>query len=152
MKTKHWIRVGFAGAAFTLSSCGTSNSVVIIDAPPPPVVLPNGMTRTASGLQYQILEPGTGRAAHSGSLVTVAYLGMFPNGKVFDQSPANNPFEFALGTGYVIKGWDEGLDGMKVGEKRKLIVPPSLGYGARQAGAIPPNSTLWFEIHMLDVK
>ena len=152
MKTKYLVILGAAGAALALTSCGTSDQVTITDAPPPPVVLSNGMTKTASGLQYQILHPGTGATATAGKLVTVAYVGKFANGKIFDQSTQGNAFEFALGTGWVIKGWDEGLEGMKVGEVRKLIIPPELGYGAKPSGAIPGNSTLVFEIQLLDVK
>lgn len=97
---------------------------------------------------------GTGATATTGQIVKVHYTGMFPDGRVFDSSlPRNEAFEFPLGAGHVIKGWDEGVAGMKVGGKRKLTIPPHLGYGARGAGGvIPPNATLVFEVELLGVE
>ena len=107
---------------------------------------------TKSGLKYLDLKVGTGTVAKAGRLVTVNYRGTLTNGKMFDQSYGREPFSFPLGGGQVIKGWDEGVAGMKVGGKRRLIIPASLGYGARGAGdAIPPNSTLIFEVELLAV-
>jgi FKBP-type peptidyl-prolyl cis-trans isomerase FkpA len=97
---------------------------------------------------------GTGATAEAGQMVTVHYTGTFPDGRKFDSSvDRNDPFQFPLGGGYVIKGWDEGVQGMKVGGKRKLIIPPHLGYGAAGAGGvIPPNATLLFEVELLGVE
>lgn len=105
-------------------------------------------------LQITDVKVGTGAAAASGKTVSVHYTGTLTNGKKFDSSKdRNQPFSFHLGAGEVIKGWDEGVAGMKVGGVRKLVIPPELGYGARGAGGvIPPNATLVFEVELLDVK
>jgi FKBP-type peptidyl-prolyl cis-trans isomerase FkpA len=106
---------------------------------------------TSSGLQYIDLTIGTGAIAQAGQTVSVHYTGWLENGKKFDCSvDRGQPFSFPLGAGRVIKGWDEGVLGMKVGGKRKLTIPSNLGYGARGAGgAIPPNATLIFEVELL---
>lgn len=113
-------------------------------------------TKTASGLGYTILTAGKDDApvAKAGDTVSVHYTGYLTDGKKFDSSlDRNQPFEFKLGAGQVIKGWDEGVAGMHVGEKRKLVIPPDLGYGASGAGnAIPPNATLVFEVELLAIK
>lgn len=108
---------------------------------------------TSSGLQYIDLKIGTGATALAGQTVTVHYTGWLENGKKFDTSvDRGQPFSFPLGAGRVIKGWDEGVQGMKVGGKRKLIIPSNLGYGPRGAGGvIPPNATLIFEVELLGV-
>jgi FKBP-type peptidyl-prolyl cis-trans isomerase FkpA len=108
---------------------------------------------TASGLTIEEMTVGTGAAAATGQSVTVHYTGWLTNGTKFDSSKdRNDPFVFPLGAGRVIKGWDEGVQGMKVGGKRKLTIPPALGYGARGAGGvIPPNATLVFEVELLGV-
>ena len=91
--------------------------------------------------------------AKAGDTVSVHYTSYLTNGSKFDSSvDRNQPFEFPLGAGRVIPGWDEGVAGMKVGEKRKLVIPPELGYGSRDMGQIPPNSTLIFEVELLGIK
>ncbi len=111
------------------------------------------MITMADGLQYQDLTVGTGQEAKAGDTVTVNYVGKLTNGQIFDSSyDRNQPFTTQIGVGQVIKGWDEGIPGMKVGGKRELIIPPSLGYGAQGAGPIPPNSTLVFLVELLSVK
>jgi len=107
-----------------------------------------------SGLEYADLKVGTGPEARSGQTVTVHYTGWLTNGKKFDSSvDRHEPFKFSLGAGEVIRGWDEGVAGMKVGGKRQLKVPPQLGYGSRgAAGVIPPNATLIFDVELLGVK
>jgi FKBP-type peptidyl-prolyl cis-trans isomerase FkpA len=109
---------------------------------------------TPSGLKYEDLETGTGATARSGQQVQVHYTGWLQNGRKFDSSvDRNEPFEFMLGAGMVIKGWDEGVAGMKVGGKRKLTIPPELGYGARGAGGvIPANAELIFDVELLGVR
>ena len=107
---------------------------------------------TSSGLNITELALGDGQEATPGTKVSVNYKGELDNGKEFDSSYERGPFEFTLGAGMVIKGWDEGVAGMKVGGKRKLVIPPELGYGSRGIGPIPPNSVLTFEVELLAVK
>jgi FKBP-type peptidyl-prolyl cis-trans isomerase len=109
---------------------------------------------TASGLKYTDLQEGTGDEARAGKNVEVHYTGWLEDGTKFDSSKdRNQPFRFSLGAGQVIRGWDEGVAGMKVGGRRKLTIPSDLGYGARGAGGvIPPNATLIFEVELLGVK
>jgi FKBP-type peptidyl-prolyl cis-trans isomerase FkpA len=105
------------------------------------------MTRTPSGLLYLDREVGTGPTASAGKVVKVGYVGSLANGVVFDQSGMGTPYEFTLGEGEVITGWDEGIVGMKVGGRRLLVVRPSLAYGNASPGAgIPPNATLVFDV------
>ena len=113
----------------------------------------NKIVTTNSGLKYEILKEGDGAVAKAGDKVKVHYTGWLTDGKKFDSSvDRGQPFQFNLGAGQVIKGWDEGVAGMKVGEKRKLTIPPDLGYGARGAGGvIPPNATLIFEVELLGI-
>jgi FKBP-type peptidyl-prolyl cis-trans isomerase FkpA len=110
--------------------------------------------KTPSGLVIEDLVVGDGAAAAAGQRVSVHYTGWLQNGNKFDSSKdRGQPFMFSLGRGEVIRGWDEGVNGMKVGGKRKLTIPPELGYGARGAGgAIPPNAILLFEVELLAVR
>ena len=116
------------------------------------------MTKTESGLQYRDVKEGTGEKPKKGQGCVVHYTGWLwvedAKGKKFDSSKdRGEPFDFPVGEGRVIKGWDEGVAGMKVGGKRELIIPPDLGYGDRGAGGvIPPNATLFFEVELLDVR
>ncbi len=109
---------------------------------------------TPSGLKYIDQVVGTGEVAVAGKTANVHYTGWLENGKKFDSSvDRGQPFSFPLGTGRVIKGWDEGVQGMKVGGKRKLTIPSDLGYGSRGAGGvIPPNATLIFDVELLGVR
>jgi FKBP-type peptidyl-prolyl cis-trans isomerase len=110
---------------------------------------------TKSGLKYVELKEGTGDEAKAGQVVEVHYTGWLKDGTKFDSSKdRNRPFKFPLGAGRVIKGWDEGVAGMKVGGKRKLIIPPELGYGKQGTpdGTIPPDAELTFEVELLGIK
>lgn len=109
-------------------------------------------TVTPSGLRYVDLQVGTGDTPTRGKSVKVHYTGTLADGTKFDSSvDRNQPFEFVFGVGQVIKGWDEGLATMRPGGKRKLIIPPNLGYGSSGAGSIPGNSTLYFDVELLSV-
>jgi FKBP-type peptidyl-prolyl cis-trans isomerase len=109
---------------------------------------------TESGLKYIVLEEGTGKAPQKGATIVAEYTGWLTDGKKFDSSKDHpGEFEFQVGLGQVIPGWDEALSAMKVGERRKLIVPADLGYGAEGAGGvIPPNATLIFEVKLVKIK
>ncbi len=109
---------------------------------------------TASGLQYEVIQEGNGATPEIGQTVVVHYTGTLEDGTKFDSSrDRNSPFSFKIGIGQVIKGWDEGVGSMKVGERRKLTIPSDLGYGPRGAGGvIPPNATLIFDVELLDIK
>jgi peptidylprolyl isomerase/FKBP-type peptidyl-prolyl cis-trans isomerase FkpA len=107
-----------------------------------------------NGLVIEDLKIGDGQEVEKFNIVTVNYTGLLEDGTKFDSSlnPGRTPFRFTVGAGQVIKGWDEGLMGMKIGGKRKLTIPPDLGYGSRDNGPIPANSTLTFEIDLLTIE
>ena len=151
----------------TPGSAGTvSTQVAAVPCPPAPPVPPDipnvppapadaKPVTTPSGLQYIDITPGTGATAASGQTASVNYTGWLLNGTKFDSSAdhGGQPFSFPLGGGQVIKGWDEGVAGMHVGGKRRLIVPPDLAYGSKGAGGvIPPCSTLIFDVDLLGAK
>ena len=123
-------------ASLSLSACGRKSA-----------------PRTVGGVLIEDLRVGSGATATSGKVVSAHYTGRFPDGNKFDSSDdAGVPIEFLLGAGKVIKGWDIGIEGMKVGGKRKLTIPPELAYGARGGGPIPPNATLVFDVELVGVK
>ena len=113
------------------------------------------MQKLENGLLIEDIVVGDGNEAKDHNKVVVNYTGTLENGSIFDSSlkPGRDPFTFTLGVGSVIKGWDQGVKGMKVGGKRKLVIPPELGYGDKGAGnVIPPNTTLYFEVELLEVE
>jgi len=124
----------------------------------PALLVAKGRISKGDGLQYEVIKQGTGKIAQAGQRVQVHYTGWLnqggQKGKKFDSSvDRGRPFVFGLGEGQVIRGWDEGVAGMKVGEKRTLFIPSALGYGARGAGgAIPPNADLIFDVELLDAE
>ncbi len=140
IRTWGWVVV--VSGLFALQGLGT-----VLGAEPEPI-------KTFSGLHYVDLVTGHGRAAHVGETAIVHYTGWLEDGTKFDSSvDRGDPFSFRLDAGRVIKGWDEGVVGMKIGTKRKLIIPPHLGYGSRGEGRIiPPNATLIFEVELLDLR
>ena len=158
---KHRASLLLAGAAaLALAALPVSGSQKDISAPSQDAEKKSEskMTKTPSGLQYEDTVPGTGASPKSGQTCVMHYTGWLwesgAKGKKFDSSvDRGKPFEFLIGQGQVIKGWDEGVSTMKVGGKRTLLIPPTLGYGARGAGGvIPPNATLLFEVELLGVK
>jgi FKBP-type peptidyl-prolyl cis-trans isomerase len=141
--------------ASALAQAPAQKHVQVVPNTKAPTKVTGDGVKTDSGLQYWDIKVGTGAAAVDGSHVKVHYTGWLTTGKKFDSSvDAHQPFEFTIGKGDVIKGWDEGVTGMKVGGKRQLRIPPELGYGATgtpDGGPIPPNATLIFDIQLLKV-
>ena len=138
------ILVFLAAVTVLAVACSGSSDEVDMDS----------ITTSPSGLQYREIVVGTGTAASAGDTAVVHYTGWLMDGTKFDSSvDRGQPFDFILGAGAVIAGWDEGVGSMKVGGKRELIIPPDLGYGDRGAGGvIPPGATLKFEVELLELK
>lgn len=138
----------------------STTSPTLLPSPSPtrtlnPTLESKQMIQMENGLKVQDLKVGTGPEAKAGDTISVNYVGALENGTVFDASSKHGgPATFQIGVGQLIKGWDEGIPGMKVGGKRKLVVPPLLGYGSQNVGngLIPPNSTLVFEVELLAVQ
>lgn len=152
---EEFMKVRIAILAITLLAlAGLSIAQTTHKAASRPTKVTGEPTKTASGLEYWDIKIGTGAVAHTGEHVKVDYTGWLTNGKKFDSSVGTgHPFPLMLGAGEVIKGWDEGIVGMKVGGKRQLRIPPDLAYGAKgYPGVIPPNATLIFDVRLVDVK
>ncbi|NBO63479.1 MAG: DUF4440 domain-containing protein [Acidobacteria bacterium] len=148
--TEVWTKVN---GKWLLASVGSIPSIPEGQLKPHNPLIPGREVMTSSGLRYEDLSPGSGVSPVTGQTVVVHYTGTLLDGTKFDSSrDRNQPFEFKIGTGQVIRGWDEGVMSMMLLGKRKLIIPPSLGYGSRNLGVIPPNSTLIFEVELLEVK
>lgn len=138
------------GVALWLSSTRDTKTVETETAN---IIKPIDNSMAGTELKIEDVTVGTGAVAVAGKMVTVHYVGTFTSGEKFDSSrDRGTPFTFPLGAGRVIKGWDEGVVGMKVGGVRKLSIPPQLGYGPNDYGPIPGNSTLLFEVELIDVK
>jgi FKBP-type peptidyl-prolyl cis-trans isomerase len=137
-------------------AAGSSATMEVRSKPPeytPAEPTEPGETKTTkNGVRYETLKPGTGEAIRPGQVARVHYEGKLEDGSVFDSSRRKGqPVSFTIGTGGLIKGWEEGIPGMRVGETRRLIIPPALGYGDQEHARIPPNSTLIFEVELLGI-
>jgi FKBP-type peptidyl-prolyl cis-trans isomerase len=132
--------------ALLMTSCGSSSKTTKAADPY------ENFVKTPSGLKYMDVIEGHGAEAKLGSAVSVKYVGMLEKGTIFDQTGTQKPLQVKIGETPVIKGWTEGLQGMKVGGKRKLVIPPELGYGNKIVGSIPANSVLIFEVELVESK
>jgi len=142
--------------AINILGCGGEQKEVTLSTETPASLTEGSYHETDTGLKYADIVTGEGKVAEEGDYVKVHYSGWLENGKRFDTSLLRQggprPFEFQLGAGRVIAGWEEGVTGMKVGGIRQLVIPPALGYGERGAGGvIPPNASLIFDVQLLDV-
>ena len=155
MNARNSILLAVIWAVLTMTAGNAQNdNVTTTNATAKPTTVEGEPTKTATGLEYWELKAGAGDTAIKGQQVRVHYTGWLTDGKKFDSSlDRGEPFVFPLGAGRVIKGWDEGVAGMKVGGKRQLRIPPELGYGARGAGGglIPANATLIFDVELIGV-
>ena len=153
-KTTVAVFISVALVIFIAASNGLVSSLFSGSSANQNIDMQQNQTQTSGQLQIQDVKIGTGDVATAGKEVTVNYTGVFSDGKKFDSSrdPGRTPFTFTLGAGQVIKGWDTGVEGMRVGGTRILVVPPQLGYGSQDYGPIPANSTLIFEVELLGVK
>jgi FKBP-type peptidyl-prolyl cis-trans isomerase FkpA len=164
MRTRHYLMLIFLSVSGLQAGCSgmsvdektkpkkDADREANTDKVPGEPTKPEQEVKTESGLKYVDLKTGRGEEAKTGRKVTVHYTGWLRNGLKFDSSVGKEPFIFVLGQDAVIDGWHEGVAGMKVGGKRKLFIPPDLGYGARGKGTIPPNAELIFEVELLAVK
>jgi FKBP-type peptidyl-prolyl cis-trans isomerase len=140
----------------SIATAPKSAGEIIKKSAPPPLATPTakGETKTTkNGVKYETLREGTGDEIKSGQVARLHYEGKLENGTVFDSSKKGEPFKATLGTGQLIKGWEEAVPGMRVGEVRKLTIPPAMAYGDRgtRDGKVPPNSTLIFEVELLGI-
>jgi FKBP-type peptidyl-prolyl cis-trans isomerase len=143
--------IGFSGCTKS-SPTGSTGSSGSSGESAPAVDMSGPKTEPVTELKIDDVQKGSGKVAAPGQTVTVHYTGWLTNGTKFDSSlDRKQPFKFKLGAGQVIPGWDQGVAGMSVGGKRRLTIPPSLGYGARGVGPIPPNSTLVFDVELLGI-
>jgi FKBP-type peptidyl-prolyl cis-trans isomerase FkpA len=141
-------------SAFILSACGGSDTDRSGGAGADFAISADSLTRTPTGLAYEDVETGSGEEATPGKVAVVHYTGWLTDGTKFDSSrDRGEPFSFPLGAGQVIPGWDQGVAGMKVGGRRKLVIPPELGYGETGSPpVIPPSATLVFDVELVDLK
>ncbi len=148
------ILIVFAGVIFMVRPEEKTLGSGQANTPTDDQLITKNMDNENAQIQIEVIKEGSGQIAQNGNMISVHYTGTLTDGKVFDSSiPRNEPFEFQLGAQMVIPGWEIGILGMKVGEKRKLTIPPQLAYGERGAGGvIPPNATLIFEVELLGVR
>jgi FKBP-type peptidyl-prolyl cis-trans isomerase len=155
------VRLLYLAAALTVVvACRKGDTQAQVSGPPEALTYAgeldvhlDHMTKKPSGLYVLDVKEGTGPAVTAGQVAQVHYTGWLANGKQFDSSVGGSPFEFPVGQGQVIAGWDEGVIGMKTGGKRRLVIPPDLGYGANGAGGvIPPGATLIFDVELLGIR
>ncbi|MBS1958407.1 MAG: FKBP-type peptidyl-prolyl cis-trans isomerase [Bdellovibrionales bacterium] len=154
MNTKKFIAIAIS-AALAFSACTKKDEAAKTESTQSTTAetATSKTTAAAAKVEIQDVEPGKGAEAVNGKSITVHYTGTLKDGTKFDSSvDRNEPFTFTLGAGQVIKGWEQGILGMKVGGKRKLTIPPELAYGNNAVGAIPANSTLIFDVKLIDVK
>lgn len=142
---------GCAGGPGPAPPAGPSAPEEIVFAPELGVDL-DAMERTSAGLYLQDLRVGEGFAAQRTSLVAVRYVGYLPDGTIFDATGDGEPFRFRLGSNEVIRGWNQGIPGMRMGGIRRVIVRPELGYGSRGRGRVPPSTTMIFDVQLVDVR
>lgn len=149
-------RLAMPVVALALAACGSDDAPTANTLPEDVTYAPalnvdlSAMTRTASGLYYRDLAPGEGTPAAPGNTVAMHYTGWLPDGREFDSSRDRGPYSFPIGAGRVIRGWDEGVVGMRVGGRRQLVIPSALGYGSRANGPIPANSVLVFMVERVE--